>query len=298
MTLPLPEICQRIRQLHAMIGSPTTNESATAFDKLKKLLAEHGVTWNDLSAILPDTDISFGDVNNSTSTSTAAPQEPMDAPAVNVLDLVLFLIERHVVITAEERMIVALWVLHTYVFDDFDITPRLAVLSPASECGKTRLMVLMKLLVNKPNYSDNVTPAVIYRELDLRPSTTFLLDEADNQGLLNVHVLRSVFNSGHGREGSINRIVGGQPKMFRTFAPLAVAAIGTLPLPLLSRAAAVINMRRRAPGETQIQRPDPVLSCRARGNQEVGGDVLARAPSPDSIPQSRGRQLGGIVRHC
>jgi hypothetical protein len=85
----------------------------------------------------------------------------MDAPAVNVLDLILALMERHVAITAEERVAVALWVLHTYVFERFDITPRLAVLSPASDCGKTRLMVLMKLLVNRPNYSDNVTPAVI-----------------------------------------------------------------------------------------------------------------------------------------
>jgi Protein of unknown function (DUF3631) len=117
-------------------------------------------------------------------------------------------------------------------------------------------MVLMKLLVNKPNYSDNVTPAVIYRGLELRPGTTFLLDEADNQGLLNDRVLRSVFNSGHGREGSIDRIIDGQPTKFRTFAPLAVAGIGTLPQPLLSRAAAVIHMQRHVPGERQIQRLD------------------------------------------
>jgi Protein of unknown function (DUF3631) len=255
MTLPPPEIWQRIRNLHAMMGSPNAHESATAFDKLKKLLPEHGLTWNDLSILL-DTDISLGDVDSNTSNGTAGSHAPTDAPEVNVLDLILFLIERHVAVTSEERIAVALWVLHTYVFDRFDITPRLAVLSPASVCGKTRLMVLMKLLVKKPNYSDNVTPAVIYRELELRPGTTFLLDEADNQGLLNDHVLRSVFNSGHGREGSIDRIVDGQPKKFRTFAPLAVAAIGTLPLPLLSRAAAVINMRRYAAGEMQIHQLD------------------------------------------
>jgi Protein of unknown function (DUF3631) len=251
MTLPPPEICQRIRNLHAMMGSPNDNEANVAREQLHKLLGKQHVTWNDLPEILAVTDI-----NTITGTSTAGSHAPTDAPEVNVPDLVLFLIERHVAITSEERMVVALWVLHTYVFDRFDITPRLAVLSPASECGKTRLMVLMKLLVNRPNYSDNVTPAVIYRELELRPGTTFLLDEADNQGLLNDHVLRSVFNSGHGREGSVDRIVDGRPKKFRTFAPLAVAAIGTLPQPLLSRAAAAINMQRFAPGEIQIQRLD------------------------------------------
>jgi hypothetical protein len=260
MTLPPPEICQRIRQVHALLGSSLPNESATAHQTLIKLLAKHGLTWNDLPAVLAATEdltgITFTDVGKSTGTSTAGSHAPMDAPAVNVLDLVLALIERHVAITAEERMVVALWVLHTYVFEQFDTTPRLPVLSPASECGKTRLMVLMKLLVNQPNYSDNVTPAVIYRELELRPGTTFLLDEADNQNLLNDHVLRSVFNGGYGCEGCTDRIVNGQPKKFSIFAPLAVAAIGTLPLPLLRRAAAVINMRRHAPGEMQIQRLD------------------------------------------
>jgi Protein of unknown function (DUF3631) len=251
MTLPPPEICQRIRNLHAMMGSPNGNEANVAREQLNKLLGRQGVTWNDLPEIL-----AVADINTSTGTSTGAAPAPMDAPSVNVLDLVLRLIERHVAITAEERMVVALWVLHTYVFDQFDTTPRLPVLSPASECGKTRLMVLMKLLVNQPNYSDNLTPAVIYRELEFRPRTTFLLDEADNQGLINDRVLRSVFNGGHGREGCTDRIVNGQPKKFPIFAPLAVAAIGTLPLPLLRRAAAVINMRRHAPGEMQIQRLD------------------------------------------
>ena len=152
MTLPPPEICQRIRQVHALLGSSLPNESATAHQTLIKLLAKHGLTWNDLPAVLAATEdltgITFTDVGKSTGTSTAGSHAPMDAPAVNVLDLVLALIERHVAITAEERMVVALWVLHTYVFEQFDTTPRLPVLSPASECGKTRLMVLMKLLVN------------------------------------------------------------------------------------------------------------------------------------------------------
>jgi Protein of unknown function (DUF3631) len=291
MTLPPPETCQRIRNLHAMMGSPNAHESATAFDKLKKLLPKHGLTWNDLSILL-DTDISLGDVDSNTSNGTAGPKAPMDAPEVNVLDLLLVLIERHVAITAEERMLVALWILHTYVYDQFDITPRLAVLSPASECGKTRLMLLLKLLVHKPKYSDNVTSAVIYHELDLRPGTTFLLDEVDNQGLLRDHVLRTVFNGGHGREGTINRMGGGKPKEFRTFAPLALAGIGMLPLPMLSRVPAVINMRRYAPGEIQIRELDHLDPCFPAVRDEiekwVATCLLGRNPA---IPfHNRGKQ--------
>jgi hypothetical protein len=42
-----------------------------------------------------------------------------------MLDLVLRLIEEHIAITAEERVAVALWLLHTWVFGRFRITPRL-----------------------------------------------------------------------------------------------------------------------------------------------------------------------------
>jgi hypothetical protein len=52
MTLPPPEICQRIRNLHAMMGSPNDNEANVARERLNKLLAKEGVTWNDLPEIL------------------------------------------------------------------------------------------------------------------------------------------------------------------------------------------------------------------------------------------------------
>jgi hypothetical protein len=52
MTLPPPDVCQRIAQLHAMMGSSSANEASTARDKLLKLLADHGCTWNDLGEIL------------------------------------------------------------------------------------------------------------------------------------------------------------------------------------------------------------------------------------------------------
>ena len=37
----------------------------------------------------------------------------------------------------------ALWILHTWAFDGFDITPYLAITSPTRRCGKTVLMTLL-----------------------------------------------------------------------------------------------------------------------------------------------------------
>jgi len=253
MNLPPPKDCRRIRQLFGMLGSPNANEASNARDKLNKLLAKHGLTWNYLPAVLAaidDTAASAGPT-----APKAGPQAgPTDAPQVNVLELVLRLIELHVDLTPEQRMAAAVWVLHTHVFARFTITPRLALLSPVRGCGKTTLLVLLELLAADPYRSDNVTPAAIYQLLANREHS-LLIDEGDNLGLLNNNVLRSVFNGGARRSGNVGRSVGGRSRRFRTFAPLAVAAIGALPLPLMHRAV-IINMHRHPPGGPSLQQLD------------------------------------------
>ena len=100
-----------------------------------------------------------------------------------MLDLVLRLIEEHIAITAEDRMAVALWLLHTWVFGRFRITPRLALLSPVRGCGKTSFLNLLAQLIPEGERSDDVTAASIYHQLYERPGTTLLIDEADNLNL-------------------------------------------------------------------------------------------------------------------
>jgi hypothetical protein len=58
--------------------------------------------------------------------------QPHDGPAVNVFDLNSALIEDHVTLTQRERIAAALWITHTHIFQQFRITPRLAILSPVN----------------------------------------------------------------------------------------------------------------------------------------------------------------------
>ena len=148
-----------------------------------------------------------------------------------MLDLVLRLIELHVDVTPDERVAVALWILHTYVFGRFAITPRLALLSPVRGCGKTTLLMLLELLCRDPYKDDNISAASIYHLLGTR-EYTLLLDEGDNLGLFSNHVLRSVFNAGHRRGGSITRFISGRPRKYTRLRPardrrhrLAAAAV-------------------------------------------------------------------------
>jgi hypothetical protein len=187
--LPPPKVCRRIAQYHALLGSPSAEEAATARDKLIKLLAKQGLSWNDLPEILAD-------ISSTASTPSRKPP-PTSAPQVNVLSLVLHLIEKYGVVTADERMALTLWCLHTYVFDRFAITPRLALLSPVRGCGKTTMLRLLELLIDDTFRSDHVTPPAIYHTLNRNPRATLLLDEVDNLDLQRNTPLRALFNAGH-----------------------------------------------------------------------------------------------------
>jgi hypothetical protein len=70
-----------------------------------------------------------------------------------------------------------------------------------------------------------------------------LCDEADNLGLGHNSILRAVLNSGHRKGGSRTLLVKDAPRRFSTFAPVAIAAIGVLPLPIMHRSL-VIHMER------------------------------------------------------
>jgi hypothetical protein len=45
MTLPQPKVCELIRKLHAMLGSPSDKEALSARKKLSRLLAKQELSW-------------------------------------------------------------------------------------------------------------------------------------------------------------------------------------------------------------------------------------------------------------
>jgi hypothetical protein len=129
-------------------------------------------------------------------------------------------------------------------------------------CGKTTLLKLLEYLSAEPFRNDDVSPAAIYYHLADNPDTCLLVDEADNAGLFERRSqLRTLFNSGHERGGSFSRYISGWSRRFSTFAPLCVAGIGTLPLPLMQRSV-MIRMQRRPPGEySSLDESDPSFAA-------------------------------------
>jgi hypothetical protein len=78
---------------------------------------------------------------------------------------------------AAQVTIIALWIAHTYVFDKFEFTPRLAVESPTPRCGKTTLHDLMKLTVRRAVDADKLTAPSLVRMKSAFGPISALLDE-------------------------------------------------------------------------------------------------------------------------
>jgi putative DNA primase/helicase len=138
----------------------------------------------------------------------------------------------------------------SWLIDCFDIAPRMAVLSPEKQCGKTILLTLLSHLTPRPLMASNITPSAIFRTVEAaRP--TLLIDEADTFTQEN-EALRGILNSGHTRaSATIIRTVGDDftPRSFSTWCPMVLAAIGSLPGTVEDRSI-IIRMQRKAPGES------------------------------------------------
>jgi hypothetical protein len=155
----------------------------------------------------------------------------------------------------QDATTVALWAMHTYVFDAFTCTPRLCIWAPVRRCGKTTLLDVISYLVNRPLPTANITGAAIFRTVE-KAKPTLLFDEADNTFNRRGNAadaasdILAILNSGHRHGGQVTRTVGDdfEPRSFSTHAPAAVALIGRLPGTLEDRSVR-IRLQRKHSGE-------------------------------------------------
>jgi hypothetical protein len=97
-----------------------------------------------------------------------------------MLDAVRDVLRRYVSFQfIEQPTAIALWVLHTWAFDAFYFTPYLHVFSAETSSGKSRLLEVLALLMNKPWKIDDASTSTLFRRIEIdRP--TLLHDEIDN----------------------------------------------------------------------------------------------------------------------
>jgi hypothetical protein len=240
-----PDIDPDLARNIAALGLHDPGERQNARRNVQELLDRHRKNWNDLTNELC-----------APSSSSWAAQQAAWPPRVNPADLIYVLLERYVGLKPHEYVAATLWALHTHVYDQFMVTPRLTLRSPVPDCGKTTLLDILATLAAHPDKSDAITTAALYRLID-QTHPTLLIDEADNLGLAlrQNGRLRAVFNSGHRKGRMVTIMDRGQLRKYSTFAPLALAlpdTFGGLPRTLNSRSI-TINLER---ARRELQRFD------------------------------------------
>jgi hypothetical protein len=152
--------------------------------------------------------------------------------------------------TLEAAWAATLWAAHTHFAGHFETTPRLAVVSPEPQCGKTRLLEVCELVAARPYNAVNTSVAAMFRLVE-SAHPTLLFDEADTYfgAKAREHEeLRGLINAGHRKGAMAFRCIGDPKRMevraFPAYCPVALACIGDLPATIFDRSV-IIRMRRR-----------------------------------------------------
>ena len=146
-------------------------------------------------------------------------------------------------------LVLAIWNLHTFMFNDFCVTPHLWIHSPAPGCGKTTLCKLVHDLSAKALHTVGISKAALYRIIDAR-EPTLIMDEAD--GLMNDREMLALVNAGYSRAtGTVPRAQGDGLRNYKVFCPKAFASIQPIPPTVVDRAIK-IGLQRLMEGDSVL----------------------------------------------
>jgi putative DNA primase/helicase len=176
--------------------------------------------------------------------------EAVDGAAL--LDEIQATNNRFMVLPPLADVLLAIWNLHTYVFDCFSYTPYLHVTSPEKECGKSTLGELMNHLCANATTPGGMSAAAMFRRIESR-KPTLLLDEWDTLSDENRQAALNVLNTGFKWNGVYTICVGDdhEDRDFHTFCPKAIFGLSEAKLPDTTRSRCFsLTLQKKLPHET------------------------------------------------
>ncbi len=174
------------------------------------------------------------------------------------------LLRRYTVLPKGGYHAITLWVLGSYVINSFSIFPKLCLFSPEPACGKSTTMEIIGATARRGLSVSNTSASAIFRSIDLW-QPTMLLDEGDTY-LKDNEELRGIVDSGHKRSTAHvlrTEEIGGEriPKLFSTWAPMAIAMINR-PARTITTRSVMLPLRRKMAHEKRAKAPlDLIETC-------------------------------------
>lgn len=166
------------------------------------------------------------------STLTATARLAAKNDLARLIDDLMAFIRRYCVVTDHERLIIAVWIIHTYCIgpDEPFQTPYLNITSPVPGSGKSLLLRLLKVLAKDVQLAASISGAAMKRMID-EEAPVLLIDELDaflGGNKERAETVRGILNSGFERDGRFIDCKGPQHtrRNYKTFCPKAFAGLG------------------------------------------------------------------------
>lgn len=185
----------------------------------------------------------------------------------STLDQIVNNIQERVILQSEhDPNAIALWTAGSYLMDHWPRFPKLLIVSPERECGKTTALQTIEPFVFKGLLASSITASALYRYIE-KEKPTLLIDEAD-RFLKNNEELKAVINAGHSKRGA-NKIISvptksgdWEPKKMSLWGAQAIAGIGEFDNTLESRSIK-IGLRRKGENENVTEIDDTYFDAQS-----------------------------------
>jgi len=219
---------QHFRDLfNRYIAGSTESERAEGEKAMDRWLKRHGKSRIDAPA-----ELAQAVADDKASQPPPPPSDPRDAqphpfedPRFTPVGLVHGIVGKYLTMEWYVQVIYSLWIVFTHIYTQFEIAPRLVMVSEGPDSGKSTARKVASHLVYRPNAEALITAAALREYLDQGPGTV-LLDELDYLDTDARRELLKLWNHGHERRAKMSWMVGGKRKSVDIHAPILGAGVG------------------------------------------------------------------------
>ena len=179
-------------------------------------------------------------------------------------------VERFAVLPRGASKAIALWVLHSWAFEAFALSPILAFVAPTKRSGKSNALLVTAYMCPRGFLTTNPTAAAVFRLIE-RDQPTLIVDEVDKLIHRDSSAIDTFINGYIKRTATVIRCAGDDHEVreFSVWTPKAIALIGKPRPDTLHDRCIVIAMQPKLRHERVERRrdarlPDELLRLRQK----------------------------------